>query len=160
VGPIVWWALAVLLIILGVIGTIVPGVPGVVVVFAGMFLGAWIDGFKRIGWITLAILAILALLALLADLLGSLLGAKRVGASHLALVGAAIGAVLGVFFGLVGALIGPFFGAAAGELIARRRFTQAARVGLATWVGFGLSLIARVILVFAMVAVFVTSYLL
>jgi uncharacterized protein len=159
VNPIGWWILAVLLIVSGVIGTLVPGVPGVLAVFGGMLLAAWIDGFRRIGWITLTILAVLMVLALLADVVGGLLGAKRVGASRLALLGAAIGALVGLFFGLIGALIAPFFGAAAGELISRGRLAQAARVGVGTWLGFALALIARVIIVLAMLVVFVTSYL-
>jgi len=159
VNPIGWWILAVLLIVAGIIGTLVPGVPGVLLVFGGMLLAAWIDGFTRIGWITLTILAVLVALSLLADLLGGLLGAKRVGASRLALLGAAIGSLVGLFYGLVGALIAPFFGAAAGELISRGRLAQAARVGLGTWVGFALALLARVVIVVAMLVVFVTSYL-
>ncbi|HYK24750.1 MAG TPA: DUF456 domain-containing protein [Steroidobacteraceae bacterium] len=158
-NPIGWWILAVLLIVAGIIGTLVPGVPGVLLVFGGMLLAAWIDGFTRIGWITLTILAVLVALSLLADLLGGLLGAKRVGASRLALLGAAIGSLVGLFYGLVGALIAPFFGAAAGELISRGRLAQAARVGLGTWVGFALALLARVVIVVAMLVVFVTSYL-
>ena len=158
-NPIFWWILAVLLIVAGVIGTLVPGVPGVLVVFGGMLLAAWIDGFRRIGWITLTILAVLVALALLADVLGGLLGAKRVGASRLALLGAAVGSLVGLFYGLVGALIAPFFGAAAGELISRGRLAQAARVGVGTWVGFALTLLARLVIVLAMLVVFVTSYL-
>ena len=158
-SPIGWWVVAVLLILIGLIGTLVPAVPGVLAVFGGMLLGAWIDGFRRIGWITIAILALLALLSLLADVVGAVFGAKRVGASKLALLGAALGSVVGLFYGLLGALIAPFFGAAAGELITRRRLAQAARVGVGTWIGFALTLVARVIIVIAMLIVFVTSYL-
>jgi uncharacterized protein len=158
-SAIAWWSIAVLLILGGVIGTFLPAVPGVILVFGGMLLAAWIDGFRRIGSITLGILGLLTLLALLADVLGGLLGAKRVGASGLALLGAAVGTLVGIFFGLVGALIGPFLGAAAGELLARGRLVPAARVGLGTWLGLALSLVARVVIVFAMLAVFLTSYL-
>lgn len=156
-NPTGWWVLAVLLIVLGVIGTVVPAVPGVLLVFGGMLLGAWIDGFRRIGWITVTVLAVLAALSLLADLVGGVLGAKRVGASRLALLGAAIGSVVGLFYGLVGLLMAPFIGAAAGELITRGRLAQAARVGVGTWIGFVLTMIARVVIVLAMLIVFVTS---
>lgn len=158
-NPIGWWILAVLLIVAGVIGTVLPGVPGVLLVFGGMLLGAWIDGFARIGWVTLTILAVLALLALLADVVGGLLGARRAGASRLALLGAAIGSLIGLFYGLAGMLIAPLFGAAAGELINRGRLAQAARVGVATGIGVALTLVARAIIVLAMLVVFITSYL-
>jgi len=159
VNPIGWWVLAVLLIVAGVVGTVLPGVPGVLLVFGGMLLVAWIDGFARIGWVTLTILAGLALLSLLADLVGGVLGAKRAGASRLALLGAAIGSVVGLFYGLAGILIAPFFGAAAGELMNRSRLAQAARVGVAAGIGVALTLVARVIIVLAMLIVFIASYL-
>ncbi len=43
------WVLAIALIVIGVIGTVVPGIPGVGVIFGGMLLAAWIDGFTEIG---------------------------------------------------------------------------------------------------------------
>jgi uncharacterized protein YqgC (DUF456 family) len=159
-SPIVWWIIAALLIALGVVGAFVPAVPGVLFVLGGMFLAAWIDGFRRSGWITLGTLGLLAVFALALDVVAGLLGAKRVGASRLALVGAAIGSVVGILFGFLGALIGPFVGAAAGEWISRGGIAQAARVGLGTWIGVAVSLVARVVVVFAMLAVFVASYLL
>ena len=158
-NPTGWWLIAVLLILIGVIGSFLPAIPGVFLVFGGMLLGAWIDGFRRIGWVTLAILGVLAGLALLGDLLGALIGAKRVGASRAALFGAALGGLVGIFFGLAGALLGPFLGAVAGELFSRGHLWQAARVGTGTWVGLALSLVFRLVIVFAMLAVFVTSYL-
>lgn len=159
-NPIGWWILAVFLIVVGVVGTLVPGIPGVLAVFGGMLLAAWIDGFRRIGWITITILALLTALSLAADVVGALLGAKRVGASRLALLGAAIGSVVGLFYGLLGALMAPFFGAAAGELIARGKLVQAARVGVGTWIGFALTLVARLIIALAMLVVFLTRLIL
>jgi uncharacterized protein YqgC (DUF456 family) len=158
-SPTGWWIIAVLLILFGVAGSFVPAVPGVILVFGGMLLGAWVDRFGRIGWVTLAILGLLAALALLGDILGGLIGAKRVGASRAALLGAALGGLVGIFFGLVGALLGPFLGAVAGELFSRKsHLRQAARVGAATWVGLAFSFVFRLVIVFAMLAVFVTSY--
>lgn len=159
-NPVGWWVIAALLMLMGVIGSFLPAVPGVILVFAGMVLGAWIDGFRRIGWVTLAILGLLAALALLGDMLGGLIGAKRVGASRAALLGAAIGGLVGIFFGLVGALLGPFLGATTGELLSRRRLKQSVRVGAGTWVGLALSMVFRLIIVFTMLAVFIGKYLL
>jgi uncharacterized protein YqgC (DUF456 family) len=39
------WSIAVLLVVAGIVGTVVPVLPGPVLVFAGLFLAAWIDGF-------------------------------------------------------------------------------------------------------------------
>ncbi len=157
---IILWTLAALLILIGIIGAFVPVLPGVLLLFGGMVLAAYIDGFRRVGWLTLAILGILTVLALLGDALGALIGARRVGASRQALVGAAIGGLVGIFFGIVGALLGPFLGAAAGELMSRGRLAEAARVGAGTWIGIALAMAFRLGIVFAMLAVFITRYLL
>ena len=154
-----WWVLAITLIILGVIGTFLPVLPGAVVVFAGMLLAAWIDDFHRVGWITLVILGALTVLVLVFDIVAGLMGAKRVGASRLALVGAAVGTLVGLFFGIVGILVAPFIGAVIGELIARGQIEPAARVGFGTWLGLAVGALAKIAVVLAMVGVFVTSYL-
>ena len=154
-----WWVLAITLIILGVIGTLLPVLPGAVLVFAGMLLAAWIDDFQRVGWITLVILGALTVLVLVIDSVAALMGAKRVGASRLALVGAAVGTIVGLFFGIVGILVAPFIGAVIGELIARGQLEAAARVGFGTWLGLAVGALAKIAVVLAMVGVFVTSYL-
>ena len=154
-----WWVLAVALIVAGVAGTVLPVLPGAALVFGGMLLGAWIDGFQRVGWVTLAILGVLTLLVFVIDIVSGLLGAKRVGASKLAIAGAAIGTVVGMFFGLVGILVAPFIGAVVGEVIARGQLAPAARVGVATWIGMIAGALAKFAIVLAMVGVFVASYL-
>lgn len=154
-----WWMLAITLIILGVIGTFLPVLPGAVLVFGGMLLAAWIDEFQRVGWITLVILGALTVLVLVIDFVAALMGAKRVGASRLALVGAAVGTVVGLFFGIVGILVAPFIGAVIGELMARGQIEAAARVGFGTWLGMAVGALAKIAVVLAMVGVFVTSYL-
>lgn len=156
--PVIWWVLAIALMLIGIVGTVVPGLPGAVAVFGGMLLAAWIDGFQRIGWPTLVALGVLTALAFAADIIGSLVGAQRVGASRLALLGAAVGAAVGIFMGFVGMLVAPFVGALAGELIAQRRLGAATRVGVGTWIGLAIGTLAKVALVFAMLAVFVVSY--
>jgi len=152
------WIAALALIAGGCIGTILPGMPGVLIIYAGMWLAAWTDHFARIGWVTLTILGILTALALVADLAASLLGAKHVGASRLALIGSVIGGIVGIFFGLLGLLLGPFVGAVAGELMARRSIADATRVGLATWIGLLLGTMAKIALAVSMLGVFLTSY--
>jgi uncharacterized protein len=154
-----WWVLAIALMVIGVVGTFLPVLPGVLLVFGGMLLGAWVDGFQRVGWITLTILGVLTVLVFVVDVVSGLLGAKRVGASKLAILGAAIGTVAGMFFGLVGILVAPFIGAVIGEVIARGQLAPAARVGFGTWLGLLAGTLAKFAIVLAMVGVFVTSYL-
>lgn len=152
------WALAGVLVIVGLAGTILPALPGVPFVFMGLLVAAWIGDFQKIGWPTLTILALLTAIAIAADLVATLLGAKRAGASRLALVGAAVGSVLGLFFGLIGIFVFPFIGAVIGELLARQRLDHAARIGFATWLGMLLGALAKLSLAITMLGVFVFAY--
>jgi uncharacterized protein YqgC (DUF456 family) len=156
--PSVYLAIAAILVVLGVLGTVLPVLPGVLLVFGGLFLAAWAQDFARVGWVGLAIIFGLALLGLLADFIASMLGAKRVGASPTALVGAALGGFVGVFFGLPGILLGPFLGAVAGELFARRGLSQATKVGFGTTVGLIVAAVAKLVIAFLMIGTFATFY--
>ena len=101
------WLTVVALVALGIAGAVLPALPGVPMVFAGLWLGAWIDGYARIGTGTLIVLGVLTALSLLIDFVASALGAKRVGASPKAVTGAVLGSLVGLFFGLPGIILGP-----------------------------------------------------
>jgi uncharacterized protein len=151
------WALSVLLIVAGLAGTVLPALPGPLLVWVGIALGAWIDGFTRVSGLTVGLIAALAVLAWVLDQLAGFLGAQRAGASRQALLGAALGTVVGLFMGLVGVLFMPFVGAVAGEYWARRDQQQAMQVGVGTWLGIMLGLLAKVVLSLVMVGVFVVA---
>lgn len=148
------WLLAVALVVIGLAGVVLPALPGVPLLFAGLVVAAWAEGFAYVGGPTIAVLAALALLAWAADLAAGALGARRFGASRSAVVGAAIGTVAGLFFGLLGVLLGPFVGAVIGELLARRDLGQAGRAGFGAGVGLLLGIAAKLALAFAMLGVF------
>jgi uncharacterized protein YqgC (DUF456 family) len=156
--PHVYLVLAAFVVIVGLIGTVVPVLPGVLLVFGGLFLAAWAEGFTRVGAAGLTLIGFLAALAFGADFVASWLGAKRVGASPAALLGATLGAFVGLFFGLPGLVLGPFLGAVAGELFARRDLAQAGKVGLGTWLGLLAAALAKVVLAFLMIATFFAFY--
>ena len=148
------WILSVALILAGFAGIVLPALPGTLLVFGGIVLGAWIDDFTRVGWFALSAIAVLAVLAWLMDYVAAMLGAKRAGASRLAIIGAAVGTVAGIFMGLVGVLFMPLVGAAVGEYMARRQHGQAVRVGIATWLGLMAGMLAKFVLAFMMVGIF------
>ena len=158
--PALYYLLAVVLVIVGLAGTVMPVIPGALLVFAGLFVAAWADGFARVGTVALVIIGALGVLSFVADFVASLLGAKRVGASPQALVGAALGGGIGLFFGLAGMIVGPFIGAVAGELLARGRIAQAGKVGLGTWIGLLAAAVLKVIIAFMMIATFLAFYVL
>ena len=153
------WILVVVLIAVGVAGTILPALPGAILVFGGILLGAWIDQFERVSITVVVICGVLTLLAWATDYAAAMLGAKRAGASRLAVIGAAIGTIAGVFTGLVGLIFMPLVGAAIGELIAVRNAARAAQVGVSTWIGLLLGTLAKVVLTFMMVGLFVGALL-
>jgi len=64
-----------------------------------------------------------------------------------------------LFMGLVGVLFMPLVGAAVGEYLARKDQNRAVKVGLATWVGILVGLIAKVVLAFIMLGIFVAALL-
>ena len=153
------WVVAAGLIVLGLLGTVLPALPGTILVLSGIFLGAWIDDFTRVGVTTLVVVTMLAVLAWGLDYVAGLMGAKKAGASKLALLGAATGTVVGLFMGLVGVLFMPLVGAAVGEYLAQKDQTRAVKVGVATWVGIMVGLIAKVVLAFIMVGIFLSALL-
>jgi uncharacterized protein YqgC (DUF456 family) len=152
------WGLAILLVVVGLVGTIAPALPGVLLIFGGMLLAAWIDDFARIGWPTLTLLGVLTVLTFVADIVSSLLGARRVGASRQALFGSVIGGIAGIPLGLAGLILGPFVGAIAGELLAQRGIRAAAQVGFGTWLGLLVGTLAKVALAVAMLGVFILGF--
>ena len=151
------WIAAVALILVGLAGTVLPALPGTAFVLGGVVLAAWIDDFTRVGAVTVSIVAVLAVIAWVLDYVDGLLGAKKAGASREAILGAAIGTVVGLFMGLVGVLFMPLVGAAVGEYIARRDERKAMHVGVATWLGIMAGMIAKVVIAFMMVGIFLVA---
>ena len=154
-----WYVVAAVLVLVGIAGTILPALPGVPVVFAGMWLAAWADGYALIGVGTVILLGVLAGLAVLLDFVAGILGARRVAATGKALWGATLGTVVGIFFGLVGLLLGPFIGALLGEASAGGSITRSTHVGIATWVGLLFGTIAKIALSFTMLGIFIAALL-
>lgn len=156
-SPLLWVA-AVAFILVGLAGTVLPALPGTPLVFVGLLLAAWADGFTKVGWFPLVLLALLTAGSLAIDFFASSLGAKKVGASRLAIAGSVLGGIVGFFFGLPGLFIGPFVGAALGEYLTLKNLKQAGKVGLATWLGILFGTAAKVALAFTMLGVFLLAY--
>ncbi|MGI9245588.1 MAG: DUF456 domain-containing protein [Steroidobacteraceae bacterium] len=152
------WVVAVLLVLGGLAGTVLPALPGVPLVFAGLVVGAWADDFERVGWVTLSLLGVLAVGSLAVDFAATALGAKRVGATRYAIIGAALGTFAGLFLGIPGLILGPFVGAVAGELLSHGEWRRATNAGVATWVGLLFGTLAKLALVFTMLGVFLFAY--
>ena len=149
------WIVAIILVLAGMAGLLFPILPGAPILFAGLFLAAWAEGFEHVGTGTLVVLGIMALLMYVLDFLAGAFGAKRFGASNRAIIGATLGAIIGIFFGIPGVLLGPFIGAVLGELTAQSDLKTAGRAGIGATVGLALGAAAKLALAFAMVGTFV-----
>jgi hypothetical protein len=148
------WALAALLVVLGFAGLILPGLPGAPLVFAGLFVAAWAEGFAYVGWPWLLLLAAIAALTFAVDFAATALGAKRFGASPRAVLGAVLGGVAGLFFGPLGLVLGPFLGAVLAELSLRKDIQAAQRAGVGATLGFLLGGVAKLALACLMIGIF------
>ena len=152
------WVLAGVLVVVGLVGVVLPAVPGTVLIFAGLLLAAWADGFARVGVGTIVVLGLVTVATYFVDIAAMALGMKRLGTTRRAMAGAAIGTLAGLFFGLPGLVIGPFAGAVIGELTSHRDLRGAGRAGIAAWIGFLIGTVVKVGLAFAMVGIFLTAW--
>jgi len=157
VMTILTWVLVVLLVLAGLAGLVVPALPGAPLLFLGLWLAAWAEGFAYVGTGSLVILGVLAVLTYVVELLAAGFGTRRFGASSHALWGATVGGLVGLFFGLPGILLGPFTGAVAGELYARGGVRQAGRAGLGATLGLALGIAGKITLGFAMIGWFLVN---
>jgi len=156
------WLLVVLLIGAGLAGTVLPMLPGTALVLLGIVLGAWIDDFSHVGAGTLAVVAVLACWpgcwstspACSAHSAPAPAG-WRCGARRWARSSACSWGWSACSHALAGA--------AAGEYLARRADAgahgQALKVGVATWLGIMAGLLAKVVIAFMMIGIFVAALL-
>jgi hypothetical protein len=157
-GATLAYLVAAVLVLVGLAGIILPALPGTPLVFAGMLVAAWADGFAKVPVWVVVILGVLTALSVAVDFLASTLGAQKAGASRQALWGAAIGTLAGLFLGFVGLLLGPFVGAVVGEFLATREWRVASKVGVATWIGLVVGAALKLALAFGMVGIFALAW--
>ena len=145
------------LVIIGLIGIVLPALPGHALILAGLIVAAWAEGFTRVGIWTLVVIGIIAAASYLVDFAAAAIGAKRLGASSRAMIGAGLGTIAGLFFGLPGIIFGPFAGAVIGELTIERDIRRAGKAGVAAWIGFAIGTAIKVAMAFVMIGIFVLA---
>lgn len=133
-----------------------PGVWLIVALAAGH---GWWGGWEPVSLTTVAILIGAAVIGEVVETLTSMFAARRAGASRRASWGALIGGFVGMIFlsipvpligTVVGAVLGCFVGATIGELSARRKLGQGAKVGIFAAIGFVIGGAAKTALAMAM----------
>ncbi|MEA3334604.1 MAG: DUF456 domain-containing protein [Chloroflexota bacterium] len=156
--------LAYLLIFFGLIGSVLPILPGPLLIWLGILVWAWNDGFNTIGWPILLFLGILTVLAWGTDLALTTMLSRRSGVSWKAILGAigggiAGGILLGGWIPIIGTLIATMVGAVVGtlfiEFLDKRNLPAALRASRTYILGYLASSALEAILALAMVAIFI-----
>jgi uncharacterized protein YqgC (DUF456 family) len=143
-----------LLMLAGLIGSALPIVPGTPLILAGALIYAFATDFTPVGVGRLVVLTLLAVTAMALAHLAAALGVRGAGGSHWAMLGALVGAVLGLAMPPMGLLVGPLLGAIVAELIRTHRLAGSVRAGVGAVVGVLAGIVAHVALAFTMVALF------
>ena len=150
-------SLALLVMCFGLAGSVLPGIPStplVLLVAIGHRLWFGAAGASNL---TLVMLGGLTVLSLVMDYLASMYGAKRLGATWRGVLGAVIGATIGIFFAFPGIIIGPFVGALLFELMGGREWKPAARAGLGAVIGLFVGALGKMACCVAMMGLFAFS---
>jgi hypothetical protein len=143
--------LTVVLTLVAMIGSFVPVIPASGTVLIAALIQKIVLGVESgVSWITILVLVLLFALAQGSDFACGMLGAKKYGASKWGVLGAMIGAIVGIFFSIPGIILGPLIGALAFELIAGKELRDATNASWGTFLGTLLGLVVRVALTAAM----------
>jgi hypothetical protein len=143
--------LTVVLTLVAMIGAFVPVIPASGTVLIAALIQIIVLGAESgVSWMTILVLALLFALAQASDFACGMLGAKKYGAGKWGVLGAMIGAIVGIFFSIPGIILGPLIGALAFELIAGKELRDAATASWGTFLGTLLGLVVRVALTAAM----------
>lgn len=142
-----------LLVLLGLVGTVIPVIPGQMLIFGAAGFCWWFLGEdSSLRWWSFLILAVIYALGQCAEVVSGAVGSRWLGGGKWGMLGAGLGAFVGVFFFPWGLLLGPVVGAFLGErLIAKKEWEEAAKAGLGSALGavagLGFGFVAGVIMV-------------
>ncbi len=137
----------------GLAGLVLPLLPGSLLLVLGVLLMGGASHFTVIGWGTIALASVIAFTMWAADHVAGVLGTRAFGASRWAMIGSAVGVLVGLSFGLPGIVLGPPLGAAGFELWKNPDLGRAARAGAGALVGFLLGTTVKIVLAFVLVGV-------
>lgn len=140
---IAWFALALVLMLVGLAGAVLPALPGTPLIFAVAVGHRLLVGPSGAQTWVLVVLGLFAIVALGADYAATILGARKLGATRLGMVGAVVGGLAGLFFVPVGVLVGPFLGAFAFEYFGGREWKESARAGAGATLGLLLGAVGK-----------------
>ena len=151
--------IALLIMFLGIAGSLLPGLPSTPLVMLGAVFHRIYFGEASVSNFVLMLLLGMTLFSLGIDYVASMVGAKKLGATWRGILGAVVGAVVGLFFSLPGVILGPFVGAIVFEMVGGREFGEAARAGVGALLGLLAGAVGKLACGVAMMAVFAINVL-
>ncbi|KAB2674592.1 MAG: DUF456 domain-containing protein [Verrucomicrobia bacterium] len=148
------FVLALLAMMVGLLGAVLPGLPGPPIILAAALCHRLFLGPRGSAWWVVGVLAVLAAFSLALDFLATSYGAKRLGATWRGAVGAALGAMAGLFWAPIGLVVGPLLGAMALEMLAGRHWHDAGKAGFGAVLGLVAGIVGKVACCIAMIGLF------
>jgi hypothetical protein len=137
--------LGALLLLVGFLGCILPVIPGPSISFLALIVlesTGLIDFDNQLLWTLFFIMVIITVI----DYVIPIWFVRKAGASRKAMVGSALGLIIGIFaFPPLGIIIGPFVGAFVGELMQTNDTSKALKGGLAAFAGFVFGSLLKII---------------
>jgi uncharacterized protein YqgC (DUF456 family) len=148
--------LSLILMAIGLIGVVLPVVPGIVLILAAALFYALVEGFEKLGLVTVVVLTVLGVVGVTADIWVSSLGARAGGASFLSILGGLFLGLAGLlFFSLPGAIIGSILGVLAVEMLRVKDWRRGLNAGVGWLVGWLISTVIQLTIALIMIAIFV-----
>lgn len=148
---------ALLIMSIGVAGSVLPGIPSTPVVVIAAVAHRLYFGEESASNLVLGLMIGLMLLSLVLDYLGSMVGARKLGATWRGVVGAVVGGLIGMFFSLPGIILGPFLGAGLFEMMGGRPWAEATRAGVGAVLGMLFGAVGKIACCVAMMLLFTFS---
>jgi hypothetical protein len=140
---------------IGVLGTLLPVLPGPALVFFGMVLYGILTEFASLDFDFYILQLVALIMASLIDNVASAAGAKILGGSRQAVIGALAGTFIGLAtLGPIGIAVGPFIGAVFVEILRGKKLFVAVKIGIGSLIGLLGGVVLKLIIVFVMIANF------
>jgi uncharacterized protein YqgC (DUF456 family) len=133
-----------LLTIAGLAGCFLPVLPGPPLNWLALVLVGWARDWEPFGALFLVVWGAVAAAVTLLDFVVPAWGARRAGASRLAVWGSVVGMIIGiVWFPPFGMLLGALLGAVLGELVRGRPLGHSLRAGGGVFLGTTLGIVLK-----------------
>jgi uncharacterized protein YqgC (DUF456 family) len=152
--------LALLIMALGVVGSVLPGLPGTPLVLAAAIAHRLYFGPQGAATWVLVVMGVITVVSMVLDYLAGMYGAKWMGATWKGMLGAALGALVGIFFNLPGIILGPFLGAMLFELAGGYEWKMAFRAGVGATVGLAAGVAGKLAASLLMILLFAVNVIL